>query len=156
VLSHLIWDMGASFGLTQFCSDFIDYVECDIPVWDVAKVSKVIEIETMLHKFTNTDGKSVFLPCISYHLPQTDVRLFSSHTYHKMHGGYSKVYGQSIWMKLCTSTISIDIVQDLTNLLVVNIPAYWKRLNVVLGHSCGWDYVRRASLFWISLWRLTK
>ncbi len=26
----LIWDTGTLFGLTPFCSDFIDYVECDI------------------------------------------------------------------------------------------------------------------------------
>ncbi len=36
------------------------------------------------------------------------------------------------------------------------IPTCLKRLNAVLGHSCGWDYVRHASLFWISLGRLTK
>ncbi len=35
----LIWDMGASYGLTPFFSDFIDYMECDIPVWDVTKVN---------------------------------------------------------------------------------------------------------------------
>jgi hypothetical protein len=65
----LIWDTGASYGLTLFCSDFIDYVECDIPVRDVTKVNKVIKIGVTLHKFTRTDGKPVFLPCVSYHLP---------------------------------------------------------------------------------------
>jgi hypothetical protein len=64
--------MGATFGLTPFCSYFIDYVECDVPVWDVTKVNKVIRIETMLHKFTNTAGNLVFLPCVSYHLPQVE------------------------------------------------------------------------------------
>jgi hypothetical protein len=95
-------------------------VECDIPVWDVTKVNKVIGIGTTLHKFTDYDGKPVFLSCVSYHLPQTDVRLFSPQTYHQMHGGYSKVYNESIQMKLCTSTISITIKQDLTNLPVVH------------------------------------
>jgi hypothetical protein len=112
--------MGASFGLTPFQSYFIDYVECDFPVRDVTKMNKVIGIGTTMHKFTNTDGKPVFLPYISYHLPQTDVCLFSPQTYHQMHGGYSEVYGQSIQMKLHTSTISIDIDQDLTNLPVVH------------------------------------
>jgi hypothetical protein len=116
----LIWDTGASYGLTPFCSDFIDYVECDIPVRDVTKVNKVIGIGTTLHKFTDTDGKPVFIPCVSYHLPQTDVRLFSPQTYHQMHGGYSEVYAESIQMKLCTSTISITIEQGLTNLPVVH------------------------------------
>ena len=31
----LIWDTGASFGMTPFRSDFIDYVEADIAVKDV-------------------------------------------------------------------------------------------------------------------------
>jgi hypothetical protein len=116
----LIWDTGASYGLTPFCIDFIDYVECNIPVWDVTKVNKVIGMGTTLHKFTGTNGKPVFLPCVSYHLPQTDVCLFSPQTYHQMHGGYSKVYPQSIQMKLCTSTISITIKQGMTNLPVVH------------------------------------
>ncbi len=116
----LIWDTGASYGLAPFCSDFINYVECNIPVWDVTKVNKVIGIGNIMHKFTNTDSKPVFLPCVSYHLPQTDVCLFSPQTYHQMHGGYTKVYAQSIQMKLRTSTISITIEQGLANLPVVH------------------------------------
>jgi hypothetical protein len=96
-------------------------VECDIPVRDVTKVSKVIRIGTTLHKFTNTEGKSVFLPCVSFHRPQADVCLFSPQTYHQMHSDYSKVYAQSIQMKLRTSIIiSITIKQGLTNLPVVH------------------------------------
>lgn len=75
----LIWDTGASYGLTPFWSDFIDYVACTIPVRDVTKVNTVIGIGTTLHKFTDTKGLPVYLPCVSYHLPQTDVRLFSPH-----------------------------------------------------------------------------
>jgi hypothetical protein len=116
----LIWDTGAFYRLTPFCSVFIDFVECNIPVWDVTKVNKVIGIGTTLHKFTDTDSKPVFLPCVSYHLPQTYVLLFSPQTYHQMHGGYSKVYAESIQMKLCTFTISITIKQSLTNLPVVH------------------------------------
>jgi hypothetical protein len=116
----LIWDTGASYGLTPFCSDFINYVECDIPVWDVTKVNKVIMIGTTLHKFTGTNGKPVFLPCVSYYLPQADVHLFSPQTYHQMHGGYSKVYAQNIQLKLRTAPISITIKQGLTNLPVVH------------------------------------
>jgi hypothetical protein len=37
-----------------------------------------------------------------------------------MHGGYSKVYAESIQMKLLTSTISIMIEQDLISLPVVH------------------------------------
>ncbi len=107
------------FGLIPFRSDFIDYVECKIPVRDVTKVNKVIGIGTTLHKFTNTNGNPVYLPCISYHLPETDVRLFSPQTCHQIYGGYSEVYGQRVQMKLRTSTIAIGISRDLTNLPVV-------------------------------------
>jgi hypothetical protein len=111
--------MGGSFGLTPFCSDFIDYVECNIPACDVTKVNKVFGIGTTLYKFTNTNGNPVYLLCVSYHLPETDVRLFSPQTYHQIHGGYSEVYSQSVQMKLCTSTIAIGISRDLTNLPIV-------------------------------------
>jgi hypothetical protein len=134
---NLIWGTGASYGLTPFCSDFINYVECDIPVQDVIKVNNVIGIGTTLRKFTGTDRKPVFLPCVSYHLPQTDVRLFSPQTYHQMHGGYSKVYGQSIHMMLCTSTISITIEQGMNNLPVVHDSFILEKAKHGLGPLMG-------------------
>ncbi len=87
----LIWDTSALFGLTPFRSDFIGYVEWDIPVRDVTKVNQVVGIGTTIHKFTDVNGNPVYLPCVSYHLPKTDVCLFSPQTYHQMHGGYSEV-----------------------------------------------------------------
>ena len=60
----LIWDTGASFGLTPFRSDFIDYVQAEISVKDVTKVNKVIGIGTTLHKFRNDKGNIVFLPFV--------------------------------------------------------------------------------------------
>ncbi len=83
----LIWDTGASYGLTPFQSDFIDYVKCEIPVRDVTKVNTVVGIGTTLHKFTDIKGNPVYLPCVLYHLPETDVCLFSPQTHHQMHGG---------------------------------------------------------------------
>ena len=97
-----IWDTGASFGLTPFRSDFIEYVVCAIPVRDVTKVNTVIGIGTTLHKFTDTKGFPVYLPCVSYCLPQTDVHLFSPQTYHQMHGGFSEAYSNCIKMLLKT------------------------------------------------------
>ena len=117
----LIWDTGASYGLTPFRSDFIDYVACTIPVRDVTRVNNVIGIGTTLHKFSDSKGNPVYLPCVSYHLPQTDVRLFSPQTYHQMHGGYSEVYGNCIKMLLNTSEIQIPIVREKHNLPVVLI-----------------------------------
>ena len=61
----LIWNTGASFGLTSFRSDFIDYVPCNVAVKDMTKVNRVIGIGTALHKFVDTKGKEVFLPCVS-------------------------------------------------------------------------------------------
>ena len=58
----LIWDTGASFGITPFRSDFIDYVKADIAVKDVTKIIKVIGIGTTLHRLKNDKGKGVFLP----------------------------------------------------------------------------------------------
>jgi hypothetical protein len=103
----LIWDTGASYGLTPFRSDFIDYVKCEIPVRDVTKVNTVVGIGTTLHKFTDINGNPVYLPCVLYHLPETDVHLFSPPMYHQMHGGYSEVHSNCVRMLLKTSTIEI-------------------------------------------------
>ncbi len=73
-------------------------------------------------QFTNLPTLMVNLcSSFAFHtLPQTDICLFSPQTYHQIHGEYLEVYRQSIQMKLCTSTISIDIVQDLTKLPIVH------------------------------------
>ncbi len=92
---------------------------CTIPVRDVTKVNNVIGIGTTLHKFTDTKGFPVYLPCVSYHLPQMNVHLFSPHTYYQMHGGYSKVYGNCIKMLLKTSEIQTQIVREEHNLPIV-------------------------------------
>ena len=96
----LIWDTGGSAGLTPFCSDFIDYVECEIDVCDVTKVNKVIGIGTTLHKFVDATGSNIYLPCVSYHLPTTDVRLFSPQVYHQIYGGDSIVNGDKVVMRI--------------------------------------------------------
>ena len=45
----MVWDSGASAGLTPFHAGFIDYVECDIDVNDIG---------TTLDKFTATNEPS--------------------------------------------------------------------------------------------------
>ncbi len=47
----LIWDIGATHGLTPFLKDFIHYHPCDIPVRDISKVNRVIGVGTVIHKF---------------------------------------------------------------------------------------------------------
>jgi hypothetical protein len=107
----LIWDTGASYGLTPFRSDFIDYVKCEIPGRDVTKVNTVVGIGTTLHKFTDINGNPVYLPCVSYHLPDTDVRLFSPQTCHQMHGGYSEVHSDCVRM-LCVLPTEQELIPE--------------------------------------------
>ena len=93
----LVWDTGASFGLTPFRADFIDYVECDIPVKDISKTNRVIGICTTLHRF-RSGGKSFWMPCLSYHLPSAEIRLFSPQVFHTLYGGESTVGGGEVVM----------------------------------------------------------
>ena len=115
----LIWDTGESFVITTFRSDFIDYVESDIAVKDVTKINKVIGIGTTLHNFKNDKGKDVFLLCVSYHLTQTDVRLFSPQTYHQMHGAHSYVSGDAVEMTCKGNWIVIPISRDQSNFPII-------------------------------------
>ena len=91
----LVWDTGASFGLTPFRGDFIDYTECTITIRDIARTNTVIGVGTTLHKF-KIDGKDIFLPCLSYHLPSAEIWLFSPQTYHMIYGGHSTVTGDTV------------------------------------------------------------
>ena len=114
----LIWDTGASAGLTPFRSDFIDYVEVDFEIRDVTKANKVAGIGTTLHKFVNDKGGVIYLPMVAYHLPNTDVRLFSPQVYHQLHGGHSTVDGDNVKMipQGRGSTITIPIENGSSNL----------------------------------------
>ena len=114
----LIYDTGASAGLTRHRCDFIDYVEIEIEVRDVTKANKVVGIGTTLHKFVDDKGMDVFLPCVAYHLPTTDVRLFSPQIYHQLHGGHSIVDGDKVVLKLGGRRphITIPIERGSTNL----------------------------------------
>ncbi len=111
--------IGLEQSTPPFRSDFMDYVEVDFEVRDVTKANKVVRIGTTLHKFVDDNGKDVYLPCVSYHLPTTDVRLFSPQTYHQLHGGSSTVDGgANVCMRLrgWHPNITIPIVCGGTNL----------------------------------------
>ena len=96
----LVYDTGASHGLTPFRSDFIDYQECDIPVKDISKVNRVRGIGTGMYKFVATNGDLLYLPGLAYHLDTADIRLFSPQTYHQLYGGSSTIDGDKVVMKL--------------------------------------------------------
>ena len=112
--------MGASYGLTQFRSDFIDYVERGIPIKDMTKVNRVIGIRTTIHKFIEINVQYIFLPCISYHLTQTDVCLFSPQNYHQMHDGHYVMKRNQVTMHLPFHRIHIPVDFGGTNLPVVH------------------------------------
>ncbi len=82
----------------------------------------MVGIGTMLHKFMDNNGNFVYLPCVSYHLPTTDVRLFSPQIYHQLHGGHSVVNGNEVVMKFCKegASISIPIDRNATNLPIMH------------------------------------
>jgi hypothetical protein len=155
----LIWDTGASAGLTPFWSDFIDYVECEIDVHDITKVNKVVGIGTTLHKFVDNNGNHVYLPCVSYHLPSLYVRLFSPQIYHQLHGGHSVVNGDKVVMKFHKegALISIPIDRNTTNLPVVrnsfvsekvkreHASKFWSALHAT-GLYAALDYFANVSL----------
>ncbi len=55
---------------------------------------------------------------VAYHLPNTDVRLFSPQVYHQLHGGHSTVDGENVKMtpKGWGPTITIPIENGSSNL----------------------------------------
>ena len=116
----LIYDTGASFGLTPFRSDFIDYVECQIQVRDISKSNTVVGIGTTLHRFTSSTGEPFWLPCLSYHLPSSEVRLFSPQTYHTIYGGKSCVEGDHVDIFLDKHTIPVPIDRETANVPMVH------------------------------------
>ena len=106
------------FCLTPFCQDFIDYTECSIPVNDIARTNTVIGIGTTLHKF-KVDGEDIFMPCLSYHLPLADVRLFSPQTFHTLYGGHSTVFGDKVEMFIESLFIGVGINREASNVPMV-------------------------------------
>ena len=140
----LAWDTGASYGLTPFRSDFVDYVECNIPVKDVTKVNTVIGIGTTLHRFVDENNQEVFLPCVSYHLPATDIRLFSPQTYHQIYGGNSTVDGDKVTMQLRGGKrIVIPIDKGCTNLPMVYNSEVSEEVKYLIGpHAVSYTHLR--------------
>ena len=100
----------------RIISDFIDDVKCNTPVKYIIKVNTVIEIGTTIQKFVDANGKYLFLPCISYHLPTTDALLFSPQKHHQLHGSHSIIKGLNVQMALKkhNSVIPINIQEPNT------------------------------------------
>ena len=96
----LAWDTGASAGCTPFRADFVDYQPVEMEIQGVETKSNVVGIGITLHKFIDQDKNPCFLPCLSYHVPNADIRLFSPQTFHQYYGGHSVLNGDSVVMHL--------------------------------------------------------
>ena len=121
--SHMpvIFDTGASIGLTPFRSDFIDYQVLDnVTVKDIARQNKVLGVGTVMWKFATRLGQEVFLPIVCYHVEHASIRLMSPQLYFKGHGGRGTISGNNIEFILPDNAV-IDIPIDARS----NLPMIW-------------------------------
>jgi hypothetical protein len=115
----LVWDTGASIGLTPFCSDSIDYFPLDgITVIDIAQTNSILVIilgiGTIMWKLPTMKGHPVFIPAVAYHsMPDGDIRLFSPQPYFNLHVGDPTVTTRSVVMHLPDNHV-VDIPIDPT------------------------------------------
>ena len=119
----LVWDTGASIGLTPFCSDFIDYLPLDgVTVKDIARANTVLGIGTIMWKLPTTNGHPVFIPAVAYHMPDCDIRLFSPQSYFNLHGGDATVTAWSVVMRLPDNHVVNIPIDSTVNLPVIPHP----------------------------------
>ena len=57
-------------------------------------------IGTVMYRFKATNGDTLYLSSMAYHLESADIRLFSPQTYHQLYGGTSHIDGNSVLMEL--------------------------------------------------------
>lgn len=114
----MIWDTGASIGLTPFRSDFIHYEKLEgVTVRDIARENKVFGIGTAMWKFITRLGHEVFLPVICYHVEHAEIRLMSPQLYFKRAGGYATVNSHNV-----TFHLPDDNIIDIPICPVMNLP----------------------------------
>ena len=110
----VVFDTGASGGLSPYKSDFIDYEPVKIEVKGVAGMGQVIGRGTTLQKFTTRCGAKVCIPSPnSYHMPGADIRLESPQSIIRALGGGGSglITGENIEWTLPDGRI-IDIPID--------------------------------------------
>ena len=97
----LVWDTGASIGLTPFQCDFIDYLPLEgATVKNISKANKVLEIRTVTWKFKTRQGDKDFIPAIAYHMPECDICLISPQAYFQLHGSNTYTDDDMVTMNL--------------------------------------------------------
>ena len=65
------------------------------------------------------NNKDIHLPCLSYHLPSAEIRLFSPQTYHTLYGGHSVVFGEKAVKLIDKISITIPINGEMGNVPMV-------------------------------------
>jgi hypothetical protein len=121
--THLVWDTGASIGLTPFCSDFIDYLPLDgITVKDIARTNTMLGIGTIMWKLPTTKEHPVYTPAVAYHMPDCDICLFSPQSYFKLHGGDTKITAHKVVMCLPDDHVMDIPIDTALNLSMVSSP----------------------------------
>jgi hypothetical protein len=119
----LVWDTGASIGLTPFRSGFIDYLPLDgITVKDIARNNNVLGIGTIMWKLSTTKGQPIYIPAIAYHMPDCDIHLFSPQSYFQLHGGDATVTARNVTMRLPDNHIVNIPIDPTVNLPLVHSP----------------------------------
>jgi hypothetical protein len=61
------------------------------------------------------NGEDFFMPCLSYHLPTAEIRLFSPQTYHTLYGGHITVMGDRVEMYVDQFQVGIHIDRQSSN-----------------------------------------
>ena len=109
----LVFDTGASGGLTPFRSDFVTYEKVQFDVKGVAGNGSVIGKGIVLRRFTTRCNCVVYLPAHAFHMPAAEIRLESPQSLFTKLGGQSHalVEGKAIEWVLPDGRI-IDIPID--------------------------------------------
>ena len=127
-------------------------MEAGIPVKYVTNINRVIGIGTTLHKFQEDQGKDIFLPRVSYHLPKIYVRLFSPQKFNQMNGGHYRLSGDYMYLYCKKNIIVITIWRKQANLSIVyNSFLYPLKRRRRLAHISGLQWPTPTFIHWTSL-----
>ena len=109
----LIWDTGASTGLTPFRSDFCsDFQVVNMPIQAVGSTQTVTGRGTVLRRFKTRSGETRYLGSLAYYMPDADIRLESPQSvFQGLGGGFARVDGYNVEWHMPDGEI-IDIPID--------------------------------------------
>ena len=100
----MVWDTGASIGLTPYRDDFLTYQPVNTTVTTVGGPGKIVGVGICLFKVVaNIDGgepEFEYIPAVCYHMPSADIRLFSPQMYFGKFGGSGCVTEHGVDMTL--------------------------------------------------------